>query len=677
MTDGSLSPFFEQPRPLYGGETSLLKEKISRLEYEVSSLKTEKKLVEQSKHALTGRYETLLANKNDELVGLQNNFDYVFKQREELQTKLKNQKDIAGKSTDGLNSEAATLRKENRTLTSKLDKLERLYNSVTGKCEHLRSDLNRELSSNDQFRERINTLDKENARLAQLNDDILDRMKLLSAQVDSGNASRKTEDLQLRLLALQDTNNQLQFKVDLLLQLKTSVELLKHKNASLASKINLLELSERRAEQLELANIELQAKFDEYFAVISQSIEESESVIDSDKDVVLSFVQNYKRVQNRSLVLFDKLNETQNTVTGLEEDNEALKIRISSELQPQIAHLQAKIQDLNTEVADLKKTKVLNCKEIEFLRNSLKDLDVVAARKHQVAANPDESSKEQEAQRHATNQYLTNLEKLVDDYKKEIEGLRALNSVTSPRVSIPTKRPRLVDEDDTRARAANALRNENLELLAQIKSLNDEATGLRTKLKVLEEASKRASSHVVELRQNPFSMDQKVKQETLDLLRKENEDLISKYIRDKQVEVVPMAIFARQENDKDILQSKIDQLVKKINRLKSVYADKSKEIIAVISRYFGYSIEFIPSPMNPNDLCSKIKLVSRYLAQKDPNSTPPYLVLDVRSKSLKANGNYEFKTLCEELVAQWVSEKNQIPCFLSALNLRIYEDYTN
>lgn len=673
MTERSLSPFLEQPR-IYAGESTAYREKIARLEYEASNLKTEKKLIEQSKASLTARYEDLLAKKNDELAGLQNNFDYVFKQREELGTKLQNQKDIAGKSNGDLNSEASSLRHENRSLASKLEKFERLNNSLAGKCEHLRADLNRELTSNDQFRERILVLEGENSRLAQLNDDILERMKQLSAQIESGNSARKAEDLQLRLLALQKTNNQLQFKVDLLLQLKTSVELLKQKNASLSSKIHLLEGAEERASQLELAQMELQAKFDEYFAVISQSVASSTESSD-EKDVVLSFVQSYKQLQNKNLVIFDKLNETQSKIAELEAANDALTAQINSQLVPQVLSLQASLAEKNKEVGELTKTKMLNSKEIEFLRNSLKDHDAVAARNQAASAASSESdlSKEHEAQRKATNQYLTNLEKLVDDYKKEVEKLRQL-SAEVPSPNVPTKRPRLVDEDDTRARTANALRTENLELLARIKMLEDEAAIYTKKLQVAQESSRREPGRILEVRLNPFALDQLVKQETLNLLRKENEDLISKYVKHDDVDLVPRSLFARQENDKDILQGRIDQLTKKINRLRTVYAEKSKEIIAVISRYFGYTIEFIPSSMNPNDLCSKIKLVSKYLAQKEAS---PYLVLDVHTKSLKANGNFEFKSMCEELVSQWVSEKNQIPCFLSALNLRIWEESAN
>lgn len=673
MTERSLLPFLEQPSRL-DIENRSAREKLARLEYELSTVKTEKRLLQQSKDSSIGRYEELLAKKNDELSRLQNNFDYVFNQRKELQSKLQNQKEIAGRSFTDIQSEVKSLKTENKALMGKLEKYERQFNSVSGKYEHLRADLNRELQTNDQYRDRIKVLESENSRLTSLNDDILERMKSLSVQLESNSSQKSLEDMQLRLLSLQKTNNQLQFRVDSLLQQKTSVELLKQKNASLESKLSTLERAEENAERAQLANSELQAKFDEYFGVIASSVDSGEST-DAESSVI-DFVQRFKQLQNRNLVLFDKLNETQSRCNQLEEDNQRLSEMVEQELKPKLEILQKTISQQETQIKELNRVKLLNTKEIEFLRNSLKNLDNVATHIQATkasTASDSEVSKENEAHRQATNQYLTNLEKLVDDYKKEIESLRQ-NSPSLQTMNIPTKRPRIVDEDDTRARAANALRRENLELLAEIKNLNDKLSSVTRKLELTEKTIN-STEHILELRSNPFSKDQAVKQEMLNHLQNENKSLIAKFVTNSKVESVPIAVFARQENDKDALQAKIDQLTKKINRLKSVYADKSKEIIAVISRYFGYKIEFIQTPMNPNEVCSKIKLVSKYTVLKNSGHAPPYLILDVHNKSLKANGNYDFKALCEELVSQWVNEKNQIPCFLSALNLRIYEEY--
>lgn len=668
MTERSLLPFLEQPSRL-SMEDSLLREKLARLEYELSTVKTEKRLLQQSKDSSIGRYEELLGKKNDELARLQKNFDYVFNQRSELQSKLQNQKDISGRSSSDLQSEVKSLKTENKALRGKLEKYERQFNSVSGKCEHLRADLNRELQTSDEYRDRIKVLENENTRLTGLNDDLLQRMSTLSAQLENSNSLRNYEDMQLRMLSLQKTNNQLQFKVDTLLQQKTSIELLKQKNSSLESKLSILERSEENAQKTHQAYIELQAKFDEYFGIIASSVDSGNA---ADESSVLNFVSNFKQLQNRNLVLFDKLNETQARVTELEDSNTRLE-HSANDLTLKIEALQATINQQQFEIKELTKIKVLNSKEIEFLRESLKNLDNVTTHIQTTRASPTPESvetKENDAHRQATNQYLSNLEKLVDDYKREIDNLRQ-NSTSAQAVNIPTKRPRIIDEDDTRTRATNALRNENLNLLAEIKNLNDALESLKRKLEVSAKRNLKNKENVLELRSNPFSKDQAVKQETLDHLRKENQSLIAKFIEKTDVDSVPKAIFARQENDKDVLQEKIDQLTKKINRLKSVYADKSKEIIAVISRYFGYKIEFIQSPLNPNEVCSKIKLISRYTPLKADHA--PYLILDVRNKSLKANGNYEFKSMCEDLVGQWVNEKNQIPCFLSALTLKIFE----
>lgn len=672
MTERSLLPFLEQPSRV-DGETRMSKEKLARLEYELATEKSQKRLLQQSKDTAIGRYEELLAKKNDDLSRLQNNFDYLFNQRKDLQSKLLNQKEIASTSSNSLSSEVKSLTLENRTLRAKLEKYERQFNSVSGKCEHLRADLNRELQSNDQYRERIKEMETENARLTKLNDETLARMKSLSTQLENRNSFKSYEDLQLRLLSLQKTNNQLQFRVDTLLQQKTSNELLKQKNTSLERKISLLERVEEKNEQLQIENLELRAKFDEYFGIISASVESSNS--EEPEDPVLNFVHKFKEFQNRNLVLFDRLNESQSKVSDLEREKDELLKSIEQDWKPKFEVLQKSIIQQEREIAELSKSKVLNSKEIEFLRDSLKNLDNVTTQIQaaKFSTGADESSKETDAHREATNQYLSNLEKLVDDYKREVESLRQNSPLQKP-VNVPAKRPRLIADDDCKTRAAIALRNENVGLLAEIKNLEDKLN-VATKKVELAEKSMKSTKHILELRSNPFSRDQAIKQETLNRLQLENQSLIAKFVKNSDVESVPKAVFARQENDKDILQSKVDQLTKKINRLKSVYSEKSKEIIAVISRYFGYRIEFIPSPMNPNEVCSKIKLVSKYTLQKSSLLSPPYLILDVHNKSLKANGSSEFKSMCEELVSQWVNEKNQIPCFLSALNLKIYDEF--
>lgn len=667
MTEGSLSPFLEQPLRI-DGLSSLHSEKVARLEYELASMKTEKRLVEQSKESCVARYEQLLSRKNEELARLQSNFDFVFNQRKELQLKMKNQQDVVSKSSSESDRQVKTLTAEKRALSAKIDKYERALLKTSNQCEHLRSDFNRELAANDQYRERVKALVVENKELARLNDDLLQRSNIFKTQLES-DFVRTNEELKLRVISLQKTNDELQNKIDLLLQQKTSVELLKEKNASLSKQLKELETCQSRAAQLELANIELQAKFDEYFGMISSTIESHQA--SSKDEVVKNFIHTFKLIQNRNLILADKLNQALSEYDNIQRDHHALLQKVRTEYEPQINTLNAQVSTQNVQLQELKTAKILNEREIEFLRQSLKDLDDLTSRQK----SPSSSQTKDNTEKLAMNQYLTNLEKLVDDYKQEIELLRKKSSTPTINHNVPTKRPRLVDEEITNLKTANSLRKENLELSVKVKDLQEEIEVLRKQLALSKKGSDEIGQQVLELRANPFSALQMIKQETLDLLRQENHELIAKYVNSETVDSIPKSLFARQENDKDMLQSKIDQLLKKLNRLRSVYADKSRDLVAIISRFFGYSIEFIPSPVNPNDLCSKIKLVSKYIAQKGLDDNNPYLIIDVHSRSLKANGNYEFKSLCEDLVDRWVSEKHQIPCFLSALNLKIYEEY--
>lgn len=608
------------------------KQVISGLRFQILSLQTEKNLLQMSKDSLKQEYESIVSKKNQELQNLQENVEFLHKKREQLQSKLDNQTAIHDKTSSESSGSVTRLQRENIRLETDLSKLEQKYANVVAKYEHLRLDLNGELSANDELRERIKSLERDNQRLAQVNDELSGNLRLAGDQLHSDTR----HVLQEQNDSLTRTNAQLQLKVDELLQKQTSVELLKQQNVSLLSKMARLEELEKKSWDLSIQNAELKVNFDDYFKLIYDTVAHSET--DTSELVVRLFVAKFKELKNTRIVLYDKLTQAQSKLDAAEQRVHSLEAR-AAELEDKISSLEEANTAKDVTLKKLENQKSLNTQEIEFLRNSLKKFD-------QIARKDDVSE--------ATNQYLTNLEKLVDEYKQKIDTLQ--KAQPSP---VSNKRPRLMESPAPSPK----LERENIELQIQLKSLADDVTRLE-KLLESKDAVKhqRESFHILQYKSNPFHKDQLVKQQTLDVLRKENEALLKNMSDD----VFPKAVFARQEHDKALLQAKIDELTKKINRLKSIYAEKSKEILSIISRFFGYTIEFIPSPVNPNDLTSRIKLVSKYLPENG------YLVLDLKTKSLKAHGNSDFKSLCEDLVSEWVNDKGQIPCFLSALSLQVY-----
>lgn len=663
MKDPSLSPFFEQPSKLDLTQAAS-REKFARLEYELAALKTEKKLVEQSRDATITKYERLLSSKNDELAQLQNNFDFIYGSRKLLETSLNSAKLSANKSTESHTRELAALREENKQYKSKLLQLERIHHSTKEKYEHLRADLNCELTSNDQYRERVQELQHEKEAQEAINRDLVEQLK--QSLCVNGGSNKEVESLTARVTTLQSINSDLQCKLDKMLQQKTGNEILKHKNASLLSQIKDLEGYKEKCSRLEQQNAALHLKFKTYFTAVAEFVDVPEG--SDETTAVLNFALDFQALQNKLLVTRDKFNEAQTRISELEGLTERSESRIEQLLR-QLDASAAQISEKDTKIASLRKTETLNQKEIEFLRNSLKDFDKMANDKKNQSIKTDVVPTSS-----GSAMYLANLEKLVDEYKQEIESLRKQLSGSNILVdNAPTKRPRLLDAGENRGKDLSALRNENLELTIEVKTLKTQIEALKQSLEQHNNVGFKSGS-VLELRANPFAADQAIKQETLNVLRAENADLIARFIESSSVQEVPRSVYARQEHDKDVLQDKVDVLVKKMDRLKTVYAERSKDIISIISRFFGYSIEFIPNPINPNDLCSKLKLVSKYLKQANADGETPYLILDVRKRSMKAHGNYDFKRLCEDLVEKWVTEKYQIPCFLSALNLEIYSE---
>lgn len=664
------SSFFDQPSKLDLTQTAL-REKFARMEYELTALKTEKKLVEQSRDATIIKYERLLSSKNEELAQLQNNFDFIYNGRKLLENSLNSAKLNASKSTESNTKNLAALRDENKKIKLKFQQLEKLYQSTVEKYEHLRADLNCELTSNDQYRERVQELQKEKAAQEAINTELLDQLQLHSSNIDS--SKNEIDSLTAHVSFLQRTNNELQLKLDKFIQHKTGNEILKQKNASLISQIKVLEAYKEKCSRLEQENASLHLKFKTYFAAVAESID-----VPKDTDeftAVLNFAQDFSTLQSKLLVTRDKLNESQLRVTELENLAVQSTNKIDQlSLQLDVSVAQNAEKDLK--IASLSKTATLNQREIEFLRKSLEGFDKMVSDKNLPNAQKDTAATTSTG----SEMYLDNLEKLVDDYKQEIDNLR--KQLSKSNVSLeqaPTKRPRLLDSSETRVKDHSALRAENLELSIEVKTLKTQVETLKQSIEDRNKFSLKNGSvgSVLELRGNPFAADQAIKQETLNVLRAENADLIARFIEKSTVEEVPRSVYARQEHDKDVLQDKVDILVKKMDRLKTVYADRSKDIISIISKFFGYAIEFIPNPIHPNDLCSKLKLVSKYLKQAKTDGEPPYLILDVRKRAMKAHGNYEFKKLCEDLVEKWVNEKYQIPCFLSALNLEIYSESLN
>ncbi|KAG7661141.1 MAD1 [[Candida] subhashii] len=684
MSAAGSSPFVENPPTMVltggGGSTTTeeadLRSTISKLQFQLSSLQTEKKLLQQDREDQISEYKTLLSKKSKEFNELKSNFDFIFEEKKQLQSKLDNQSQIQLASKDKLQQEITDLKEKNRNATKQLHELESKHDRLVRKYQQVSSDWNLKIRINDELTAQLDHKDKMINELQLSNDNLIREMDNYSSILNNKDSlSTLNQNLLNKNASLQNTNNKLQAKIDQLLQTKTLNEVLKEKNISLTAKIQKLQPFEERYYQLDIEKLQLESKYNDLFKTLNESIVDPNQKVSDDDDVtntikVNKFIEVFKQTQHNNHILQTKLAEKSSENHILRQEHDDLVNELETNYFPQVEQLESKLKISAEQIYKLESTKKLNTQEIEYLRKRIKELEQEVA----LAQSKRQEVEQQPKNDKAIEEYLSNLEKLVEDYKSEIENLqqklKSANGGSDEGIT-SKKRPRSLGDDGSSFKSqVNELEKENLQLCSKVKQLEYTIKCSQQKIQELEQVNtKRKSLQILQLKSNPLAKDQAIKQETLDALRKENLSLITKYIENKPSdELIPKAIFERQENDKEILQTKITQLSKRLTRLRDTYSKKSKDIITTISKYFGYSIEFLPSPSNPNELSSRLKLVSRYSTNKDS-----YLIIDIDSKSLKAYGPYEFKSICEELAQKWVIEEGQFPCLLSALNLTIYK----
>ncbi|KAI5949746.1 MAD1 [Candida theae] len=674
MTDPTSSPFVESPSASnsflknYAAETSKLDSKLylSKLEFEIKSFKTEKELWAKEKATIASKYEETIKQKNKELEELKLNMEFVYKENEQLSSKIDNSNDTSQAQLNELNEKYKQLRSRNsklesdyRSLVDKNDRLIRKHKQVTADWNSqikINDELSNELKNRDQT---IQTLQESNERLVSEQEQYSQLFK------NDESVFKNNQILMSKNASLQKTNNQLQLRIDQLLQKQTSIELLKQKNMSLVKVQDQLEELKCKYQKLEVEKLELETKYNDYFRTLERTIVDDDDDDDGgydpeDLDVtkflkVQNFINKFRQLQAQNLALKEKYNFKTIESNELKQELEDVSRSIEEEYLPIIQKGQAKNEISSNRIIELEREKTLLTAEVAHLRKSLKDLEEIL--------NSRDESKHQDK---TMQQYITNLENLVDQYKRKLDE-QTRNSGTSA-LQIGEKRQRT--EGKSFRHTAEDLEKQNVQLLSTIKNLELLNSELKQKLASLEIIhEKQESVKVLELKNNLLSKDQFVKRATLDALRAENDALIGKYVSHRpSTDLVPKALFARQEDDKAALQSQVDALTKRISRLRDVYTQKSRDILITISRYFGYSIEFLPSTIRPDELSSRLKLSSNLI----PRENNSYLILDIDNKSLKAYGDYEFKSLCEALANEWVS-KNQFPCMLSALNLKLYE----
>ncbi|ODQ77364.1 hypothetical protein BABINDRAFT_10261 [Babjeviella inositovora NRRL Y-12698] len=617
-----------------------MEQTIHRLTYELENLKTENQLLVTNAEATEYDCENRIKAMVGEKTALEASQNVLFDKHQALAAQVVRLKDDLAGLHARLTEETLNLRFEVQALQEENENVVRTKQDTETRLKRQANELSSTLTSLREVNELLETellLKVEEIRRLKLE---LAGVQLVVAPVpivtDTTDFLEKELSQQLETIKqFEAQTKQQQEHVKALTTTVQSLSLVKEENRSLEAKLQTDRDLEGRLHELELQRLELQKQLAGYGASVGDGL-----------------LTEYTKVRNENLVLNDQILQLRSELKL--HDNEV------DQIMGRFTELETLVDELTAKNAKLDRQKVLSLKEIESLRKQLKEIDEFDTTEHKLL-HPSLSGPAYKVQLQLT---LEDIEQI----RSESERVRseAISGQKRPRTDSPVNRSR-AEKLEVRNLA---LENEKIQFLSRNKVLQDEVERLRKQLALATEIQSHKQQRVLELKSNPTRNHQMVKQTLLDTLTRENNQLLAKLQNQNKenpgVDHVPRAVYDRKILEQTQLEQQVSDLEKRQVRLKEVFSKKSLEFVNTISEILGYKLEFLSS--------SKVKVYSKYNAQQ-------YLTIDPYKKTLKIGSNDEadfetedeFERRCNGLIKYWVGEKGEIPCFLAALSLELFE----
>ncbi|KAK9239806.1 spindle assembly checkpoint component Mad1 [Lipomyces kononenkoae] len=363
--------------------------------------------------------------------------------------------------------------------------------------------------------------------------------------------------------------------------------------------------------------------------------------------------------RTEKIALLDKVGRLEAEIaartTGMQVDEQEIR-----KVEQHVEELKDALDKNAKLMARVERQKNLAIKETAFLREQLKTYD--SEETVYMQGNYDK----QKAGR------IEKLEALLRDSKQEVLKLTAeIKQMENAKAGQANIRKHKLDENDDERIGELLRRNRKLQdeytvLLNKEEQARKEVGVLEKRISALEQA-KQAQVRVVELRDNPASKDQIVKKTMLEALQKENNSLIAQLNgrREDIGQVIGVSTLDRLKLEMEEMESVVTEKEKRMRRLKEIWSAKSMEFREAVYSLLGYKLDFLPN--------NKVRATSMFAASDEESFT-----FDPELGTMKLSGRADgpFAQECSNLIQFWVQERREIPCFLAALNLELYDKTT-
>ncbi|KTW28919.1 hypothetical protein T552_01547 [Pneumocystis carinii B80] len=554
-------------------------------------------------------------------------------------------------STDRKNEERSVL----NSLQRKIETLELKNTGLEKVVEGLKDELR---SKNTLINQKQQSLLEAN----ELIDNLQKRKRSLEVETNDSNEikvlNRELIEQLSYIKSLEKKNFQQSKELKQLKESHKSIQILQEEKKDLEFQLKLMDDLRQRLGESEIERAILKREKAAWVAYLD---DDDQRDFDSPKALSLTLAQ--QRIENAALTEKYSILEMELKEKDILHQSTCFELK---KLSDRIVELEEKLNYELKNKLRLERQEVLSQKEVELLQEQLNSYN------SEEMIFMHNNYDEQKTKR------IKNLEMILDDYKIEImkiseELQEAKNQITSKSTEI-LKRER--EEVFNRHEREGDLLRRNKTLSEELLTLNKEHTllkkeleSLKQQLSYMDSTSKNdkhnSQTRILQLKDNPLSALENLRQSTLDRLKNENAALL-KQIEDNGEQfgqVVPIESLENLKLENLRLESTIADKEKRIQRLKEIFAEKSSEFREAVYFLLGYKIDFLPS--------GKVRVTSIY-SQKGNHS----FVFDGKSSSMHLVKGNEFTGSIENLIKFWCEERKTIPGMLSALTLELFEQST-
>lgn len=449
-------------------------------------------------------------------------------------------------------------------------------------------------------------------------------------------------------------------------QIHKAVEVVEEEKRSLQRK---LEVASSIEAELAEAKIQRKRLEDERLAWSSylQDASQNDGIMEFDSPEAVARALVEERYNSASLL--EKLGEVQPQIAERDEIIKSLENEKLS-MAGEVERLKTAAVPVSADKARARSERQLSLavKEVEYLRAQLKTFDA------------EDETFEPEKVDHDRKERVSQLEHLVDQYKTEIQNLRAELSSVEVSATQKTPEPRVGNKrkstEDPEAEQIGELNRKRRQLAddlskaqAELQVLQKDKSVLQSRLQAAEVQNK---TRVLSLRSNPTSDWEAIKMRDITALKEENKHLLAKLQganRNSSIPVIPTTQLAAAKREVEEALREKASAEKKVLRLKQVWAAKSNEFKEAIFSTLGWKVTFIPN--------GKMRVESVfYESQTEENENS--IVFDGERGTMKVSGGPQspFAKKINNQIQFWVREKGCIPGFLAALTLEFCDEQT-